>query len=195
LHAQANPSGYCQYNLMALVQNADQAKNSGSEVNLWEYVGAKDGSIRAVVDWLLPYATGAVKWPYEQNSEQPSWSSMFPVLRAASIAFQNKSYEEAACKVVQHEELRIQASSSTSSHLHARDKQRPPDSSDIVWPVGSRPPLHVAHAPLGGGAVAKAGTEVRLDATNYVTDQLNLLSPPSFIIDCPGAPPHALVLV
>lgn len=84
---------------MALTLNADLARNSGS-ADLWGHTGPKGQSIRLALDWLMPYATGKLKWPYSQNIDPPSWGSMFEVFRRASVQFKNETYEEAACHVV-----------------------------------------------------------------------------------------------
>jgi hypothetical protein len=51
------PSGYCQYNLMALSQCADLAA-SGGAVDVWGFKTAGGASLIKSIDWLLPYATG-----------------------------------------------------------------------------------------------------------------------------------------
>ena len=79
------PSGYCVYNLIALTQDADLAAAAASAVavssaastevpsaEVWGFVTDDGRSIRKAVDWLLPYATGAVDWPYPQP-EAPDW--------------------------------------------------------------------------------------------------------------------------
>jgi len=94
-----NPAGYCIYNLQAYANNADQAKNTGGAVNNWDFVSTEGGSIRKALDFLLPFATGGQPWPYPQI-EPPAWSGLFETLRRASIAYQSRAYEVAACQVV-----------------------------------------------------------------------------------------------
>lgn len=93
-----NAAGYCQYNALALARCATAARNAGTDDGLWTYVGKKGGSIRKMLDWLLPYVASQVKWPYHQGSEAASWNGMFTVYRLASIAYNNQTYEWAACK-------------------------------------------------------------------------------------------------
>ena len=107
------PSGYCQYNLKALTQVADlasslHAANSGqgsgaarvgNALSIWHFETADGRSLRRAIDWLMPYATNESAWPYPQP-ERPSWTLMWSVLRRASIAFANASYESAACQVM-----------------------------------------------------------------------------------------------
>ena len=107
------PSGYCQYNLKALTQVADLASSMhaaksgggsstarvGDNVSIWHFETADGRSLRKAIDWLTPYATNESTWPYRQP-ERPSWISMWSVLRRASIAYANESYERAACQVM-----------------------------------------------------------------------------------------------
>ena len=93
------------YNLLALTHNAAQAANQhrgdgdGGDTDLWGYIGVNGSSIRKVADWLLPYATGKAKWPYSQNSDTPSWATMYECFRYASVAYKSEAYERAACLV------------------------------------------------------------------------------------------------
>ena len=94
----ANSAGYCVYNLAALVSNADMAALQQPPIDIWGYQGPQNQSMRATVDWLLPFALGDRKWPHRQ-SEAPSWGAMFGLLRQASRAYGSRSYEVAACRV------------------------------------------------------------------------------------------------
>ena len=93
------PSGYCQYNLMALSTVADLAASAGA-VDVWGFETDAGASLRQSIDWLLPFATNESAWPWKQP-ETPSWKSMEVVLRRASRHFKNRTYEEGACKVYQ----------------------------------------------------------------------------------------------
>ena len=94
------PSGYCQYNLVALSQDAELSRNGkASGVDIWGFQTADGRSLRKAIDYMLPFAAGWAPWPYPQP-EAPSWAEMSSVLRRAANAFQNRTYEEARCFVV-----------------------------------------------------------------------------------------------
>ena len=128
----ANPAGYCVFNVDALANSATMAANArqqqqqqddeegGSKMKIkrvgelstpemdlpdvWGYRNATtNASLRGVVDWLLPYATGTTAWPFPQHSEAPAWGDLFSLFRLASIAYGSRAYEVAACVVVKGE--------------------------------------------------------------------------------------------
>jgi hypothetical protein len=95
------PSGYCQYNLMALSECADLAAGLGAANDVWGFETEDGRSLRKSIDWLMPFATGAAKWPYRQP-ETPNWGTMVVVMRRASRRFKNETYEEAACTILKN---------------------------------------------------------------------------------------------
>ena len=118
----ANPAGYCMYNADALANSAAMVANARQQQqeegeskvgiktpetdlpDVWGYRNATtNASLRGVIDWLLPYATGTAAWPYPQHSEAPNWSNLFSLFRRASIAYESRAYEVAACVVVKGE--------------------------------------------------------------------------------------------
>jgi hypothetical protein len=83
--------GYSQGNLRALFALATLGDQVG--VDLWHFE-TKDGrGIRKALDWLIPYATGAKKWPYQQITPL-SGGSLAPLLRRAAVAYRQKRYEK-----------------------------------------------------------------------------------------------------
>ena len=79
-------------NLSGFFAAAALAENTGTD--LWNY-GTPDGrTIRRALDWLLPFATGEKKWPYQQITK---WTpaELAPLLRQASIKYHDRKYEEA----------------------------------------------------------------------------------------------------
>ena len=86
---------------MALTECADLAAGLGAAGEIWAFETEDGRSLRRSIDWLLPYATAVVPWPYKQP-EKPSWESMVVVLRRASRRFRNATYERAACTVLKN---------------------------------------------------------------------------------------------
>jgi hypothetical protein len=83
--------GYSQGNLRALFALATLGDQVG--VDLWHFE-TKDGrSIRKALDWLVPFATGAKKWPYQQITPFRG-GSLAPLLRRAAVAYGEKRYEK-----------------------------------------------------------------------------------------------------
>jgi hypothetical protein len=82
---------YSQGNLRALFALATLGDQIG--VDLWHFK-TKDGrGIRKALDWLIPYATGARKWPYQQITRLRG-GSLAPLLRRAAVAYKEKRYEK-----------------------------------------------------------------------------------------------------
>jgi hypothetical protein len=82
---------YSQVNLRALFALATLGERVG--VDLWHFE-TKDGrGIRKALDWLIPYATGARKWPYRQISPLRG-GSLAPLLRRAAVAYREDRYEK-----------------------------------------------------------------------------------------------------
>lgn len=63
-------------------------------VDLWHYEG-KDGiSLKAALDFLLPYYQGR-KWPHEQISPlETTYESLVPLLKQAEKVYREKKYTE-----------------------------------------------------------------------------------------------------
>jgi hypothetical protein len=83
--------GYCVFNPEALTTLASLGERVG--VDLWHYTTTDGRSIRKAFDWMIPYATGAKAWPYEQIAEIKPTSLRLPLRRAAN-AYHEPSYEE-----------------------------------------------------------------------------------------------------
>ena len=87
---------YCAYNLQALTRLATEAENVG--VDLWDYTGTDGGSIRAALDYLLPYAETTKKWEHADIEEVTAAALRDPLLRAA-VHYKQASYESKAIKL------------------------------------------------------------------------------------------------
>jgi hypothetical protein len=84
--------GYSCFNVKALTTLADLGQRL--DVDLWTYRSADGRSIRAALDFLLPFATGQQKWPHQQISRFDSKELLLP-LRRAAIALKDRKYVEA----------------------------------------------------------------------------------------------------
>jgi hypothetical protein len=88
--ARTKSFGYSLMNLEAFFTLASLGERVG--VDLWRYRSPDGGSIRTALDWLIPYATGAKPWPYEQIAEMGA-GRMVPLLRRAAHAYHEPNYE------------------------------------------------------------------------------------------------------
>jgi alginate lyase len=80
---------YSVMNLDGLVLLARLGENVG--VDLWNYRTSDGRSIRRALDYLVPYALGAKKWPDQQIGEwQPE--ILFPSLRRAADKYHDETY-------------------------------------------------------------------------------------------------------
>ena len=87
---------YSLFNLEAHFHAANLASSVG--IDLWRFQSHDRRSLRKALDWLIPFAVGEKKWPYEQISPfEPK--RIAPLLRRASIAFADGSYEDALRKL------------------------------------------------------------------------------------------------
>lgn len=94
--ARTKSFSYSVFNLAALEQLAEEDRLTG--VNLWTYRAPNGASIRAALDYLLPYAEGEKKWTHEAlNGVDPS--SLTDPLLLAAVHYHNAGYLEAAKKV------------------------------------------------------------------------------------------------
>lgn len=83
-------------NLQGLMLLATLGENVG--VDLWTYE-TKDGrGIRKALEYLVPFALGEQKWPYQQLGEwQPQM--LFPLLRQAATKYQDQQYRALILKM------------------------------------------------------------------------------------------------
>ncbi len=79
--ARTKSFSYSVFNLTALMRLAQEAQSTG--VDLWSYRAANGASLRAALDYLLPYAEGSKKWTYETLNGIESDSLTIPLLLAA----------------------------------------------------------------------------------------------------------------
>jgi hypothetical protein len=94
--ARTRSFGYSCFNLRALTELAILGEHVG--VDFWHFK-TKDGrSIRAALDYLLPYALGEKTWPYKQLGDLGARDLVQPLLEAAR-AYSNSAYEAAAKKI------------------------------------------------------------------------------------------------
>jgi Alginate lyase len=91
-----NAWSYSNGNLDGLVRLATLGNEVG--VDLWNFRTPEGRSIRAAVDFLLPYATGAKKWNYKQISGFHG-DSLQHTLERAATAYHDPKYAAAAQQV------------------------------------------------------------------------------------------------
>jgi hypothetical protein len=90
--ARTRSFSYSAYNLAALTLLANLGDRV--EVDLWHYQTRDGRSIRAALDWMIPFATGAQKWKHQQLGSLEQQSLLVP-LRRAEAAFHDGRYEAA----------------------------------------------------------------------------------------------------
>jgi len=67
-------------------------------VDLWNFQTADGRSIRKALDFLVPIALGDRKWQYQElDGVKPE--SLFPLMRRAARAYQDKQYQASMSKV------------------------------------------------------------------------------------------------
>jgi hypothetical protein len=82
---------YSHLNLRALSTLATLAQHVG--VDLWHFETADGRSIRKAIDFLVPYLKSPPEpWPYQQIVKFDP-AELAPILRAASLALPEPSYE------------------------------------------------------------------------------------------------------
>jgi Alginate lyase len=87
---------YSIFNLSAFVELAELGTLAG--VDLWNYRTADGRSIRQGIEFLIPFATGTRRFPYEQITEfEPS--ALGPILRAAAGALNQPRYLDIAREI------------------------------------------------------------------------------------------------
>jgi hypothetical protein len=91
-----NGFDYSRYNILAHQELAMLGQRVG--IDLWNYQTQDGRGLRKAIDWLLPYATGAKKWEYQQI--RPSkMKEAATVLRRAANAYNDPKYEQAIEKI------------------------------------------------------------------------------------------------
>lgn len=83
---------YVCFNLDGLFRLARLGEQVG--VDLWHHRSPDGRSLRAALDWLLPYATGQTPWTFPQISP-PGYRPAVSLLRRAAVAYHEPAYEEA----------------------------------------------------------------------------------------------------
>jgi hypothetical protein len=79
--------------LMALARLGEQA-----DVDLWRFQTPDGRSIRAALDYLVPFGLGEQKWPYEQiNAFSPEL--LHPLLRLAAAKYPDAPYPAQVAKI------------------------------------------------------------------------------------------------
>lgn len=94
-----NSVSYCIYNLVALTRAADMAASFGAGVDVWSYVAPTStggGSLRAALDFMIPYVRDNKTWPYPQM-RAPDYVDLIEPFRRASRAYRNRTYEQILC--------------------------------------------------------------------------------------------------
>lgn len=79
--ARTKSFSYSVFNLTALMRLAQEGERTG--IDLWDYRAPDGGSIEAALNYLLPYAEGEKKWPYQSLNGIESESLVQPLLLAA----------------------------------------------------------------------------------------------------------------
>jgi hypothetical protein len=87
--------GYSTGNLRGLMLLARLAENVG--VDLWNFQTPDGRSIRKALDYLIPFALGEQKWPYQQLG---GWSArgLSSSLRIAAMKYQDQKYKAIVLK-------------------------------------------------------------------------------------------------
>jgi hypothetical protein len=97
--ARTKSFSYSTFNLTALMHLAQEGRMVG--VNLWDYRAPDGASIRAALDFLLPYALGEKQWTYESLDGVESSGLVQPLLLGA-IAWHEPIYANDASKLAKH---------------------------------------------------------------------------------------------
>src|SRR5580704_18732913 len=67
-------------------------------VDLWNFKTADGRSIRAAIDFLVPYAAGKKKWDYQEIAGFHA-DALVPALLRASLAYHDPNYAALAQKI------------------------------------------------------------------------------------------------
>lgn len=87
---------YCVFDIEALMKLATEAQTVN--VYLWNYKAPEGGSIRAALDYLLPFAAKEKKWEHE-DLDGVSPTALHDYLLMAAVHYNSEKYEAAALKV------------------------------------------------------------------------------------------------
>jgi hypothetical protein len=87
---------YSQFNIVAFMDLATLGARVG--VDLWNYRTADGRSIRQGVDYLVPYAAGERKWPFDEITPFAP-DSMHEILRRAAVAWHEPRYAALAKRI------------------------------------------------------------------------------------------------
>ena len=112
--ARTKSFSYSVFNLDALERLAEETRLA--DVNLWSYRAEDGASIRAALDYLLPYGEGEKKWTYQALNGVDGASLAEPLL-LASMGYHDAAYLAAAKKLEKHpdaEMLLLQAEAEQS---------------------------------------------------------------------------------
>lgn len=97
--ARTNAWGYSNFNLQALTELATLGDLVG--VDLWNFKTVDGRSIRAAIDFLVPYASGEKKWNYRQIGGFHADAMQATLLRAAK-AYHDPGYAALARQMNSH---------------------------------------------------------------------------------------------
>jgi hypothetical protein len=86
---------YSAFNLDAFMDLATLGERAG--VDLWHYRTADGRSIRQAVDYLVPYAAGDRKWPYDEMAFSPG--TIHRILRRSAAAWREPKYAALADRI------------------------------------------------------------------------------------------------
>jgi hypothetical protein len=102
--ARTKSFSYSVFNLDALERLAEEDRSTG--VNLWSYKSKDGGSIRAALDYLLPYAQGEKKWTHQAlNGVDPD--SLTEPLLLAALNYRDTDYLQDAEKLEKNPDAEI----------------------------------------------------------------------------------------
>lgn len=87
---------YANMNLEGYFMAARLAENS--QIDLWNYQTKEGKSIKAALEWLLPYIQSNKKWEYEQI-QNIGYGETVRILKMASKEYSNPDYDALAKKV------------------------------------------------------------------------------------------------
>jgi Alginate lyase len=94
--ARTKSFSYCVFNLQALTRLATIGQAVG--VDLWSYKAEHSGSIRAALNYLLPFVQDPKAWGHENIEGMSTGDLRVPLLRAA-VQFHDAGYESAAMRM------------------------------------------------------------------------------------------------
>ena len=87
---------YSAFNLEAFMALATLGDRVG--VDLWTFRTADGRGIRQALDFLVPFADGGPKWPYDQITPF-SPAPLYPILRRAAVAWKEPRYKALADRI------------------------------------------------------------------------------------------------